>query len=542
MALSMLKAVLLSINAKYVHSSLSVWYLAEGVLRYTRINHDVKVVEATINQPCADIAAKVAEHTPDVVGVSVYIWNAGKFADILNILRELLPGVIIILGGPEAAYNAEYWLNTGADYVLRGEGERAFPAFLDKEAPESIPGLCRMRDGKMHSNPQDEPPDDFVDPYSEAYFSALCGRISYIETSRGCPFRCAFCLSGGDDNVRFLPVYVAEERIYKLSQSHTQTVKLVDRTFNCNAERAYKLFSYVIGLDTKCCFHFEVVADLFDGRTISLLSTAPPGRIQLEAGLQSFYEPALAASFRRTDSAKAESNIRALLRNQNIHIHVDLIAGLPFETLLNFQDSFNRAYSLGAHTLQLGFLKMLHGSAMREQNESIIFADEPPYEIISSPWLSEADLKIIRHTENALRNTYNKSRFLSAIRYTLSVSGLRPFALYRALGEAMPNHGISLVNYAEGVYNYLIKLPGVELNELRDCMTVDWLGMVKGENMPDFLKTDSKRRKHVVLTAEKLLGRVICRNEAAVLRSGKGVFADSQNRDPVTGLYKLYYL
>jgi len=310
-------------------------------------------------------------------------------------------------------------------------------------------------------------------------------------------------------------------------------------------ERAYGLFEFIIGLDTACCFHFEVAADLFDERTLSLLGTAPPGRIQLEAGLQSFYVPALKASSRQMDMEKAERNLRTLTAMGNIHIHLDLIAGLPYEPLDEFQNSFDRAYALGGQTLQLGFLKLLHGTTLREKAESlgILYEQEPPYEILSSPWLTAGDMQVLKQTENALQNTYNKGRFMSALQYVLSVSGMRPFLFYRTLGGAGPNRGMQLSEYAGRVYDHCVKLPGVEPDKLKDHMACDWLAMVKGENIPPFLRYESGQLHQVAAAAaEKQLGRKVRRNEAAVLRSGKGVFVDSEDRDSVTRLYKLYFI
>ena len=541
----MSKVTLLAINAKYVHSSLAVWVLRGGVSRYARLPHEVEVVEATINQANDGIADRVADYHPDIVGISVYIWNAGRLPELLRLFRERLPEAVFVLGGPEASHNATYWLDHGADFVLRGEGEHGFPALLDALAahisPESIPSLCWNENGETHTNPEAEATDGWVDPYDDTYMDALNGKIAYIETSRGCPFRCAYCLSGGS-GVRFSSLDMAKEQLYRLSQSGAQTIKLVDRTFNCDAGRAYELFAYIIGLKTTCCFHFEVAADLFDERTLSLLAAAPPGRIQLEAGLQSFYPPALKAVSRKTDLVKAEQNIRELLRHKNIHIHLDLIAGLPYETLSHFQDSFDRAYALDAHTLQLGFLKLLHGSALRGQAEAlgIRYAEDPPYEIMESPWLSTGDIRILKQTENTLQHTANKGRFLCALRYVLSVSGLGPFALYRALGEAIPNRGMALEEYARQIYDCCVNLVGVDCHQLLECMILDWLGMVKGVNMPPFLRNGDRRRRQVIEAAEKWLGHKIARHEAAVLPSGQGAFVDSANRDPVTGLYLVH--
>ena len=525
----MSNVVLLAINAKYVHSSLSVWVIAEGINRYSRISHDVNVVEATINQKIEDIVDGILQYNPDVIGISTYIWNAAMLCELCLQLRERLPGVVIVMGGPEASNNIDYWLENGADYVLDGEGEYTLPPFLDSLEDDSsfINGDCSA--------------DIPVDPYTDDYFKSLGGRLSYIETSRGCPFKCAFCLSAGS-SVKYFPLDTVKEQIYKLSQANTKTIKFVDRTFNCNAKRAYEIFEYVISLDTVCVFHFEVAADLFDERTLLLLETAPTGRIQFEIGLQSFFMPALKAVSRQTDLIKAEKNILFLVNAQNIHIHIDLIAGLPYETISDFENGFNYAYSLNTHTLQLGFLKLLHGSELRKQSESlgIHFNTVAPYEILFSPWLSGGDISILKKIENALQHTRNKNRFISTLHYVQAVTGKSPFSLMHSLGSAAFNRGTQLEDYIVQVYDFFKGLPGVVEHELKDCMIYDWLGMVKGKNTPAFLKNDDKQRIKIQETAEKTLGRKLRREEYAILNSGIGIFVDSNNRNPVSELYRVY--
>jgi radical SAM superfamily enzyme YgiQ (UPF0313 family) len=528
-----MKIVLLAINAKYVHSSLSVWLIASGIARFAETPHDVCVVEATINQQLSEIIDSVVLHKADILGVSTYIWNAGMLPSLLNQLQERMPDTLVVLGGPEASFNTEYWIKLGADYVLPGEGEYTFPMLLDE--------LSRGNDAGKIYKPEYNHSDEPVNPYTDTYFKTLKGRISYIETSRGCPFRCSFCLSAGS-GVRFFPLDFVKEQILKLSLSGTHTVKFVDRTFNCNAERAYEIFDFTAKLETSCCFHFEVAADLFDERTLKLLTEVQPGRFRLETGLQSFHEPTLEASNRKTNIKKAEKNIRTLLKAQNIHVHLDLIAGLPYETLEDFKKGFDRVYSLEAHTLQLGFLKLLHGSVLRKQAEAlqIQYSEKPPYEIISSPWLSENDIRILKQTENALQHTYNKGRFLSAVKYVIEASDSSPFTFFNELGKAVFNHGTQLEEYIIQIYDFCALLPGVDSGQLRDSLMCDWLSMVKGKNTPAFLKNQDSRREKAAKQAEAILGRKPERNEAAVLLSGKGVFADSQDRNPVTGLYKVY--
>ena len=621
------KIVLLAINARYIHSSLSVWALAGGITNYVRsaaetetaeiaavetkatetkvteleatepvtaktgagkiaaleaaaaetavagtsaavtAAADIAVIETTINQSVEVIAGQVEAENPSIIGISTYIWNARLLPDILNILRQSLPRAVIVLGGPEASFNARHWLSLGADYVLRGEGECSFPVLIEAilkgltltEMPrvckseeeqllESIPGLCWLAEGQFRENaeraPTGTPPTGMPsDPYSPAWFSSLKGRIAYLETSRGCPFTCAFCLSGYG-RVRFFPLERAKQQLSALSLTGARTIKLVDRTFNCNPDRAYTLFEYIIHMDTDCCFHFEVAADLFDERTIALLGTAPPGRIQLEAGLQSFFEPTLLAVSRHTDIQKLERNIRAIRSFENIHLHIDLIAGLPLETFTEFQNSFNRAYTLGAHKLQLGFLKLLHGSALRAQAQElkIEYSQLPPYEIISSAWISAAELDILHKAEDALEHTYNSGRFLSALSYVLTAAHMDPFELYRSIGENVAHNSMPLIRYAEKLYVYFCGLPGIRSELLRDIMVCDILTGAKGTSLPPLLRIMDKRHNNVAKMAAEYLGHKASRRDTAVLATlNQGVFAGAE-RNRVTGLFELHFV
>jgi len=534
----MLNIVLLAINAKYVHSSLAVWVIAEGIAVNSQFSHNVNIVEATINQKPSEIIDSVIKYKPDIIGVSSYIWNAAIIPELLCLLKKRLPDVTIVLGGPEASNNIDHWLKNGADHVLPGEGEYVFPKFSD----DLVSAKLKYSGHTGHKKEQKKDfcsKSNLINPYTKEYLSALNGRLSYIETSRGCPFKCAYCLSAGD-GVRFFPLDEIKDQIKILSQSSARTIKFVDRTFNCNAERAYEIFRSIISLDTVCTFHFEVAADLFDDRMMSVLETAPPGRIQFEIGLQSFHEPTLEAVSRKTDTDRAQKNILALIKMQNIHIHIDLIAGLPYETLDGFMNGFDRAYDLGAHHLQLGFLKLLHGSVLREKAKDfgILFSPDPPYQFISSPWLSEEDVQILKHAENSLQHTYNKSRFLSALHYVLTVTGLRPFSLMYLLGATVPNHGTQLENYLMQIYEFFLSLPGIEKSALQDCLSYDWLTMVKGKNAPSFMKNNL--RKQSSQAAEDFLDRKLKREEFIVLNSGIGIFVNSNERNPLTGLYKVY--
>jgi len=566
------KVVLLAINAKYVHSALAVWLLADGIKKYACLPHQVEIIEATINQTIDEIAGQVIAYNPDVVGISTYIWNADKLPALIKHLKEQLPNAIFILGGPEASHNQDYWLANGADYVVKGEGERKLPVLLDELAkglleltkpPKGKLNPCRDANNKPATISANATNNESLAPHTnapinvslaphanashnEAYINSLKGKLAYLQTSKGCPNTCAFCLSG-DEKLSFLPIEAAKAQLYQLSKSQAKTIKLVDRTFNCNPTRAYELFEYVIGLETNHCFHFEIAADLLNQQSLDLLRTAPPGRIQFEAGIQSYHEPTLAAISRKANQSKVDENLKSLLKAGNIHIHIDLIAGLPHETLEIFKDSFDRAYKLGAHNLQLGFLKLLHGSALRNQaaNLGIQYNQAPPYEIIQSPWLSPDDISQLKQTENALRQTYNKGRFMSTLEYVLThtaeTSEMRPYDLFHKLGQHTPNHGLSLEIYAEEIFKCFSRIHKIDTNQLLTHMITDWLSMVRGKNMPAFMRLSDTQRKQIIPKVEKILGRPIGREEVAKLPSGDWVYVDVQSRDPVTGLYKIFW-
>lgn len=515
-----MRITLLAINSKYVHSSLAVWQLASGVATHCRQEHDVSVLEATVNQSVAQIAEQIMAQQPDVLGISTYIWNAHMLPQLFALLRAQLPKTAIVLGGPEATHNAAYWLEQGADHVINGAGEQQFAALLDDYIAAT--------------------PVASLDPYSEEYFHALGGRIAYIETSRGCPFRCTYCLSG-ESKLEFVPLDLTKAQIAKLARSGTRTIKFVDRTFNANAQRACDIWEYILTLNSDCCFHFEVAADLFDEQSLQLLSRVAPGKIQLEIGLQSFHEPTLVAVQRKTNLEKAQKSIRRLVAMGNIHVHVDLIAGLPEENLATFAQSFNRAYALGTHKLQLGFLKLLHGSKLRGQAQSLglVYHKEPPYELISSPWLSEDDLQWLKTAENALQHTYNQGRLLGTLEYVLAATKLSPLELFYGMGQAVPHHATPLVGYTTQLAQYFIALPNVKKDILHDHLCCDLLRMTRGQCMPDFLQCHGKQRKQVQQRASEQLGRPVCAKEVAVLTDGCGVYIDSMQQNPVTGLYTL---
>ena len=545
-----MKLVLCAVNSKYVHSSLAIWYLAASLEKYCENDNLIHVLEGTINQEIDQLFNQILKIQPDIAAFSCYIWNIAYIKQLLRRLSPLLPHTVFILGGPEVSYNPREVMEAlpFLHYVLSGEGELALPQLIDdiadKQHCASLPGLTYRRGFEIISNPIKPVSDDPPSPYTEQYFKALQGRIAYLETSRGCPFSCSFCLSGQGNSVRFFDLNRTKSDLNRLAHSGTRTIKLVDRTFNCDPNRAYTLFEYIIQMAPKwpqVRFHFEVAADLFDERTLALLKTSPPGLIQMEAGLQSFYAKTLTAIHRKTNIHRLIKNLKSLLDGGNIHIHVDLIAGLPHENLTYFEQSFNHAYALAPHMLQLGFLKMLHGTELRDNADlfQYSFSPEPPYELRSNRWLDPSQVSLLKGLEDHLERFYNSGRFRHTLDYLLAQTGLTPFAFYRSLAESGHFGNLlhmSLDAYTEKVLQYFSQQPHIDPIKLRDCMAVDRLGSNSTGRLPKCLHIPDSRLKSIAAGLRK----PNTKRGFALLYSCETLqvaVSDYKQADPVTGLY-----
>jgi len=505
------------LNSKYVHSSLAPWCLYSHLKNeYSAVN--ARVYESTINVDTNIILNELVSFDSYIYSFTCYIWNIGKTLEIAENLKRNKPESIILLGGPEVSYNCEEILNREkyVDFIICGEGEEPLADFIKEYNGDknfsSVKGLSYKGNIKEPYISKKE----YISPYCSEYFKNLDKKIAYIETSRGCPYRCAFCLSGREGAVR----YFSDDRIYKeialLASSGIKTLKFVDRTFNADYKRANEIFKFIIthsgeAFPGDVCFHFEIAGDILREETFEILSKAPIGLIQLEIGLQSFNEKTLEAINRKTNINKLIVNIKRLLSLKNMHIHIDLIAGLPKEDFISFKETFNKAYSLKADMLQLGFLKVLHGSPLRVNTNKFPckFKSTAPYEVISTPYISSDELNKIRLVEDALERLYNSSRFLNTLDFIFENSDYKPFDLFYEFGEfiSLCKKGISLDEYSYKFFEFLTEKCGFDKSVVRDIMSLDRLCSNKSGKMPHFLKVEdsfySKIKKFINESGKK---------------------------------------
>lgn len=467
-----MRTVIVSLNSKFIHSSLAPWYLKAACRQYAPDCGDVIVSEHTINENMDSVLSSIYLLRPDITAFSCYIWNISQVLELASNLKKLLPGSVIILGGPEVSYDAGEILrdNPFIDFIIAGEGERSFPKlvsmihrsaglsdtekFINGDAAD-IDGLVfRSGDGIIENGPAViKDLDDIPSPYTDEMLSSLKNRIAYFEASRGCPFSCSYCLSSANEGVRFFSLQRIFDDLDKLVRSGVNQIKFVDRTFNAGPGRSKEIIRHILRLNDElkggdgaiCNFHFEVGADLFDDEWMELLDSAPKGLIQLEAGVQSTNREALAAVCRKTDIDKLLLNIRKIRSAGNVHIHADLIAGLPYEDQASFGRSFDDVYSARPHQLQLGFLKLLKGTRLRAQAGGLgyTYREQPPYEILSSGSVCYDELISLKGIAEVLERYYNSGRFYFSLDHIIERHFRSPFDFYESFCRYLADNGLS---------------------------------------------------------------------------------------------------
>lgn len=533
-----MKLTICCLNSKYVHASLSPWCLLAGVREFSKSDVEARVTESTINADLDNFVKNIGK--ADVFAFSCYIWNIEQTLYVCKRLKQRFD-CKIILGGPEVAYRAADVLKAYSyiDFVLSGEGEFNFPKLIDAlnlSLPlNSVDGLTYRENCNILSVPEAEYSVTPPSPYCKEFFDSLGGRICYIETSRGCPYRCAFCLSGRCSGLRFFDIDKVKENILLLANSGTETVKFVDRTFNANSCRANLILNFIkdnygAKIPQGVCFHFEIAGDILSGQTLEILSQMPVGAVQLEIGMQSFNEETLKFINRKTDTKKLIQNIKTLLSFKNMHIHIDLIAGLTGEDMQSFELSFNTGYRLHAHMLQMGFLKLLYGSDMRENRDKYPceYSEKPPYEVVSTPWLTADEISALKNCEDALERLYNSGRFLLALDYLINDAGIQPFRLFFDFGNAVNGDKIALSLYAQKFFEFYKDRCDSEI--LREKIVCDLLCCGAGKHIPNSLKVKDPLYKKIKAELSQKMGNDV---SFALLYKSKKIFAvnPSQPKD-----------
>lgn len=505
-----MRFLLVAVNAKYIHSNPAVYSLR--AYAGEELQPHIDLAEYTINQELQDILADIYRKKPDALGFSCYIWNWNRIRELLRELPKLLPDTDIWLGGPEVSYDAPGVLKTFPQVkgIMVGEGEATFRELVQwyvsagvdigidvgadtRTELNQIPGLCLPSGYTPERELLDMGTLPFL--YAGSGLAPFANRIIYYESSRGCPYRCSYCLSAIDKRVRLRDMEIVKRELQFFLDERVKQVKFVDRTFNCDHSHAMAIWQYIYEHDNGVTnFHFEISADILQEEEIALLNKLRPGQVQLEIGIQSVNSETLQAICRRADMERLESVVAAIHRGHNIHQHLDLIAGLPYEDYASFAESFNRVYAMRPEQLQLGFLKVLKGAPMAQMAEEfgIVYLEEPPYEVLYTNWLNYEEVLRLKRVEEMVERYYNSNQFTHTLRF-LERAFDHPFAMYEALADFYEEKGYFLESPARA-YHYQVLLEfarqrdGANTDVYRELLTYDLYLRENLKSRPEFVE------------------------------------------------------
>ncbi|MBD5544671.1 MAG: B12-binding domain-containing radical SAM protein [Lachnospiraceae bacterium] len=490
-----MKVLLAALNAKYIHSNPALYSLRAYAGKY---KEHIELAEYTINQSLEEIMGDIYKRKPDVLAFSCYIWNISPVLSLTKEIKKILPETDLWLGGPEVSYNSEQVLRAHEEItgIMEGEGEETFLELMEHYVEGSRP-LTAIKGLALKEGRTGERPLTDLDklPFLYERLEDFQNKIIYYESSRGCPFRCSYCLSSIDKTVRLRRLDIVKNELQFFLDNRVKQVKFVDRTFNCNHEHAISIWQYIKEHDNGITnFHFEVAADLLNEKEISLLNTFRPGAVQLEIGVQSTNPVTISQIQRVMDIGKLKETVKAIKKGGNIHQHLDLIAGLPYEDFETFQKSFNEVYAMEPEQLQLGFLKILKGSPMHKKAEEygIAYTSYEPYEVLYTKWLSYEEIRKLKRVEEMVELYYNSGQFTATIPL-LEKLFESPFAFYEALAEYYEEKGY-FVNSPSRTYRYLILLEfainkiGSDGELFKELLTMDFYLRENAKSRPEFAK------------------------------------------------------
>ena len=539
-----MKILLVACNAKYIHSNLAVYDLQAYASDYA--DHIV-LKEYTINQQKDDIMRDIYLEHPDVVCVSCYIWNLSFVKELMADLIMILPGADFWAGGPEVSYDAEKFLTENSEFkgVMVGEGEETFKElagyYVEKNPQDlkDMTGICYRDGDQIIHNGWRQIMDLSSIPFIYKDLSEFKNRIIYYESSRGCPFSCSYCLSSIDKKLRFRDTETVKKELQFFIDNKVPQVKFVDRTFNCKHDHAMAIWKYINEHDNGVTnFHFEISADLLREEELQEMSTMRPGLIQLEIGVQSTNPDTIKAIHRTMDFEKLKGIVDRIHSFGNIHQHLDLIAGLPYEDYDSFRHSFNDVYALKPQQLQLGFLKVLKGSHMMEmcREYGIVYKTQEPYEVLSTKWLDYDHVLKLKTVENMVEVYYNSGQFQNTLEY-LENFFQDAFSIYERLGSFYMEKGYGDVSHTrmrryEILLEFLEDVPEISMDQVKDQMVYDLYLRENLKSRPGFARDqnpfesqiwDFRKREKVAKNAH-----------VEVFADGKVLLFDYADRDPLT--------
>lgn len=494
-----MKITLIGLNASYTHTSLGCAYL-KSYCQDPRWFIDI--MEFTVNDHYGSILSRLFATQSDVYGFSCYIWNIELVLRLCRDLKLIRPHSFIVVGGPEVSYNAEEIMmkHPQLDAVICGEGEMTMYDLLQAldrgQASKEIPGLIRRHQNDLIIGTPRSPLKDLDTIPSPVPFMNTEGRLVYYETSRGCPFSCSYCLSACETGVRFFSLERVKSDLKALMKSGAKVIKFVDRSFSINEKRARQIMEFILAHHTSTRFHFEINAELLSDEMLGFLTTVPPGIFDFEIGIQSTYPPTLKAIHRNTDWFRLRERILRLQKARNIHLHVDLIAGLPYESYQQFANSFNEVYHLQADVIQLGFLKMLKGSPLGDQADyyQYVFQPHPPYEVLGNNVITFDELDQLHLIEDMLGRFYNSHHFEKSIEHLVNkIYSGNAFQCFEAMAQYWHNNRYHLRQHKrEAEYVFLLKFVEQyhprDLDLLQELLKCDYLGSFPTGNLPDALE------------------------------------------------------
>ena len=538
-----MKILLAACNAKYIHSNLAVYDLKAYSSDY---DEHVILREYTINQPKDEILKDIYSSGADVVCFSCYIWNISFVRELIRDLVKILPKTAFWAGGPEVSYDAEKFLTEMPEMtgVMVGEGEKTFHDLLEfyidgKDSLEEISGIAYRTGDKIIHNGWRELMDLSAIPFVYEHLEKFENRIIYYESSRGCPFSCSYCLSSIDKKLRFRDLELVKKELQFFLDHRVPQVKFVDRTFNCKHEHAMTIWKYILEHDNGVTnFHFEISADLLREEEMELMSQMRPGLIQLEIGVQSTNPETIRAIHRHMDLKKLEHCVNRVHSFRNIHQHLDLIAGLPYEDYDTFHQSFNDVYQMKPDQLQLGFQKVLKGSLMQKEAEvyGIVYKEKEPYEVLSTNWLTYGEVLKLKMVESMVEVYYNSGQFWHTLEYLVPFEK-DAFTFYEKLGSFYEKKGYSEISHSrmrryEILLEYLQEETDVPTEVAAQKMLYDLYLREKLKKRPVFAP-DQKQYETAVWNYRKN-NQVSKTAHIEVFENGTVILFDYEKRDPLS--------